>query len=437
MGLRFRLIGIVVLTCLLAPVAICISDASTAKKRTETFDIVWLRVKERYYDPSFNGVDWDAVKKQYAPLIATAKDDGEFYELLNRMLGELKQTHFAVIPPDEEEKASDATNVTNDSDIGITVQLVEDRPTVTKVGADSPAAKAGIRPGFLIAEIDEKPLSTLLEDLQKVKTRTLPLGTAFSYAVNSQLKGKTDSEVSITYLDEEDAKHRVTLKRSKLKGEPVKFGEMPTVFASTESRILESGIGYIRFNIFMLPLFQKIESGILSFADAPGIILDLRGNPGGIGGMAAPLAARFYSEQSTLGTMRLRQGEIRYVIFPYEKPYTGPVVILIDELSASTAEILAAGMQSTGRAKVVGQVSAGAALPSVIEKLPTGAKLQYAIADFKTPDGVMIEGHGTIPDVAVKLTRKELLAGHDQSLDQAIILILDQTKDSEQRGENQ
>ncbi|HEY6330993.1 MAG TPA: S41 family peptidase, partial [Blastocatellia bacterium] len=76
-----------------------------------------------------------------------------------------------------------------------------------------------------------------------------------------------------------------------------------------------------------------------------------------------------------------------------------------------------------GRAVVVGQKSAGAALPSIIQKLPTGALFQYAIADFKTPKGILIEGRGVIPDVPVKLTRAALLAGTDPQLDAAVQVI--------------
>ena len=91
---------------------------------------------------------------------------------------------------------------------------------------------------------------------------------------------------------------------------------------------------------------------------------------------------------------------------------------MIDNGSASTSEIFAAGMQELGRAVVVGERSAGAALPSVFLKLPTGALFQYAVGDFKTPKGVLIEGRGVQPDIEVKLNRRELLGGHDSQLDQ-------------------
>jgi len=99
------------------------------------------------------------------------------------------------------------------------------------------------------------------------------------------------------------------------------------------------------------------------------------------------------------------------------------VVILIDGGSASTSEIFAGGLQDVGRAIVVGERSMGAALPSIISKLPSGALFQYAMADFKTASGTLIEGRGVKPDVEVKLTRAALLKGRDPQLDAAIALI--------------
>lgn len=136
--------------------------------------------------------------------------------------------------------------------------------------------------------------------------------------------------------------------------------------------------------------------------------------------MAPGIAGVLKKEQSSLGTMHMRSGYQNFAVFPQENPYLGPVVILTDGGSASTSEIFAGGMQEIGRAVVVGERTAGAALPSIFQKLPTGALFQYAIADFKTPKGTLIEGRGVAPNVEVKLTRRSLLDGRDIQLDAAI-----------------
>jgi len=126
------------------------------------------------------------------------------------------------------------------------------------------------------------------------------------------------------------------------------------------------------------------------------------------------------NEDKSMGTMRMRSGYQRFAVFPQPNPYFGPVAILTDGGSASTSEIFAAGMQELGRAIVVGERTVGAALPSIFTKLPTGALFQYAIGDFKTPKGTLIEGRGVAPDVEVKLTRRSLLEGRDVQLEMAI-----------------
>ena len=100
---------------------------------------------------------------------------------------------------------------------------------------------------------------------------------------------------------------------------------------------------------------------------------DLRGNPGGLGGMAHGIAGVLEKEQTSLGTMHQRAGYVRFAVFPQANPYLGPVVILTDGGSASTSEIFAAGLQELARAVVVGERTAGAALPSFFQRLPTGA----------------------------------------------------------------
>ncbi|MEK7833726.1 MAG: S41 family peptidase, partial [Acidobacteriota bacterium] len=129
---------------------------------------------------------------------------------------------------------------------------------------------------------------------------------------------------------------------------------------------------------------------------------------------------RLSDKGGLLGTMKMRTSEVKFAVFPQTNAYTGPVAILIDGLSASTSEVFSSGMQDMGRAVIVGETSVGACLPSVFEKLPTGALFQFAIADFKTPKGILIEGRGVIPDVEVKWNRASLLAGRDAQLETAI-----------------
>jgi carboxyl-terminal processing protease len=131
----------------------------------------------------------------------------------------------------------------------------------------------------------------------------------------------------------------------------------------------------------------------------------------------------FYTTRASLGVTRFRQGELDRPVYPNPDAYTGPLVILTDEGTVSAAETFAAAMQENGRAKIVGRPTIGAALPSAIERLPTGARFQYAIGVYRTPKGVILEGRGAQPDARVEITRRDLLAGRDPIIEKAISMI--------------
>jgi len=102
------------------------------------------------------------------------------------------------------------------------------------------------------------------------------------------------------------------------------------------------------------------------------------------------------------------------------------VAILLDELSASTSEVFASGLQALGRARVFGNTSAGMALPSIFEVLPNGDGLQFAIGDLHGPSGQRLEGLGVTPDVPISLSAAALQAGEDPVQDAAIAWLLTQ-----------
>ncbi len=393
--------------------------AAPRDARQESFDKVWRTVKEKHFDPTFGGVDWDKVREKYAPRVAAVKSDTELYQLLQQMLGELHQSHFAIIPPEavtpEESKES------GEGGIGIDVRIVEGQAVITRVEPGSKAAAAGLRTGFVIKQVDQTLVEEIIQRFAKRKMSPALTSLYITRTVLGRTEGKPGTAVRISYLDERDQTREVNIEREPFKGEmSPPMGNFPPQYMEFETKRLAGGIGYIRFNIFVVPMMEKIKAAIRQMSDAPGIIIDLRGNPGGVGGMATGIAGLLESKQTSLGVMSMRTGHINFAVFPQSGTYTGRVAILIDGSSASTSEVFAGGMQDIGRAVLIGERSAGAALPSIFEKLPTGALFQYAIADFKTPKGVLVEGRGVIPDREVKLARRALLEGRDTQLEAAI-----------------
>ena len=191
--------------------------------------------------------------------------------------------------------------------------------------------------------------------------------------------------------------------------------------ASSGSASGSGDVGYLTFSTFLDParIMPQVTKAVTSFSDCAGIIIDLRGNPGGIGAMAMGVAGHLMSEEATLGTMKTRDGEIKFVVFPRAETFDGPVAVIVDETSASTSEIFAAGLKDLGRARVFGTRSAGQALPSTVVKLPNGDGFQYAFANYFSAGGKALEGEGVAPDVVAEPARVSLLAGRDPAVDAA------------------
>ena len=194
----------------------------------------------------------------------------------------------------------------------------------------------------------------------------------------------------------------------------------------TERR--DDNILYLSFNTFTFLQVGKIKAAISENRDARGMILDLRNNPGGAGMLACGIALEFCKKDYSLGTMTGPEMNLDFKVVAQKKFYSGPLVILINERSFSTSEILARGMQVEGDAILVGTPTLGLALPSMIIELEDGSRFQYPVADFKDSKGLLLEANGVQPDHHVKITEEDYEKDHDPQLEKAVSLILEQTQ---------
>lgn len=395
------------------------------KVRLETFEKVWSTINEKHFDPTFGGVDWKKVGDEYKPKALEAKSEGEFYAVLQTMLGELNQSHFGIVPPNTQISATSF----GEGEIGIEIHLLDKQAVITRVNLNSTSEKAGLKIGFVIEKIGGKTVDEILAPLNEKLARrndTEPKKLLYrERALMTAISGKIDTVVNLEIADAQNKAQNFEIKRIAYDGEmSPPFGNFPPQQVIFESKILPENIGYIRFNVWVLPQMEKLKKAILSMKDARGIVFDLRGNPGGVGGMSNGIAGFLFDKESSLGTMRYRTGEMNFLIRPQKDAFLGKIAVLTDYATGSTSEVFAAGLQETGRAKIIGELSAGAVLPSLFEKLPDGALFQYAVADYKSPRKILIEGRGVIPDKEVKLTRRSLLGGRDLQLETAIKEIL-------------
>jgi carboxyl-terminal processing protease len=392
----------------------------------DSFETVWRTVRDRHPDPKLNGLNWQAVHDSTRPLIAAAQSMDDVRSALTAMLAKLSASHYAIIPAELykndlfKSTADHADNTSPDGSPGITPVVIDGKALVASVDADSPAARAGVRPGMVLESIAGAKVAPLLEFAGTLKDNDTQ--RLIQRSVSRKLNGPADQALQLDVLDASGVPKHIEVKREEPKGKLVTFGNLPEQRVIFESRALPSGAGYIRFNEFLDPvsIMPQFEAALKQFNKAPGIVLDLRGNPGGIGIMAMGIAGFFIDKNGQkLGEMKMRETTLKFVIFPRPETYPGRLAILVDAGSASTTEILAQGLQDLQRARVFGTRTAGAALPSDIIRLADGDGFQYAQASYTSDKGRVLEGNGVTPDVEVRQTQEALLAGHDLVIEAA------------------
>ncbi|HEX9632134.1 MAG TPA: S41 family peptidase [Gemmatimonadales bacterium] len=424
-----------------------------------TFDRAWQIVHETHFDTTFNGVDWLALREELRPRAEQATSTAALRATIGEMVGRLRQSHFSLIPEELADTLApvpdggDGDAVTGDvgadtlapvpdggdgdavtGDVGLDVRLLGDELVVTRVEPDSPADSAGIRPGWVLTATDDDSLAPVLRRVRKEQVR-YPDGFLLWTVAERRMGGAVGSPVALAFLDGTDRPQRRTLARRAVPSEPIKFGNMPTFFArfARDEYTTPAGrrAGRIWFNFWMPPLIRQVDDAVEAFRAYDGIVVDLRGNRGGAGGMVMGVAGHFLTERVSLGDFRTRRSTLQFRANPRlvspggerVEPFGGPVAILIDETSGSASEVFAGGMQALGRVRVFGATSLGGVLPAVFDRLPNGDVLYHAIADFATPDGIVLEGRGVVPDEPVRPTRADLLAGRDPVLDAALAWI--------------
>lgn len=441
---------------LLALIAGCKSQPKSAHVATTqsfvkevnliSFDDLFRRVSESYYDPArLEKLDWEGLRLRLRPKVENATNIDQVRAAMGEALAALGETHFSVIPADvhqtlegTEEAAADNATASNSADsgtgedgtVGINIRIVDGVPIVGSVDVDSSADREDVMPGWAVDRIDGKGFDDELAQLRETLGDVPLTDIHIIRYVEALLTRPVGDSVSVRFVSSNGKRRTVQLIAAKQPGLWATFGHLPTMNLRFESKKLDSDIGYFSLSIFLSPpqVMPAYSAFIKENQTARGIVIDLRGNPGGLGVMATGMGGFLIADEGKhLGTMIRRDGNLQFVVNPRYPQFKGPVAILVDTLSMSTSEILAGGLQDLGRACVFGQPTPGAALPSTIARLPNGDALQYAMADYVSASGRRLEGKGITPDEIVPLRRKQMEAGHDEALEAACRWILEQS----------
>jgi len=396
-----------------------------------SFDTAWVRVRDSYYDATMRGLNWVGLRDSLRPFVEHGNSREDTRHAISTLLSRLGESHFGVLPGDAMDAGAAPTS-DRAGDAGLELRFVDSALVITRVEAGTPAKTLGIHPGWVVEEIDTLRVLESLRATGKVATSARRFALVrLTLNLNGRLTGPAGGTVRLVLRDGTNARRELRVPLRETPGQVIEYGALPPMHVRFESQRLTSSagcVGVIRFNIFMTPVMPQFEDAMSGMRDCSGVVLDLRGNLGGLGAMIMGMSGHFFATAETLGTMRLREATMRYVAMPVRvsrsgqplQPYEGRVAIVVDEMSASTTEILAAALQRLGRARVFGSPSAGQALPALLTRLPNGDRLMYVIADFSGPGGSRIEGAGVIPDEPTTLSRRALLDGHDEALESAL-----------------
>jgi carboxyl-terminal processing protease len=378
-----------------------------------SFETVWATIRDKHWETTPGGLDWQAIHAEYRPRAEAAASTDAARGIMREMIGRLKQTHFAIFPA-AVYQIIDADE-SGDGSPGFDARVLDGRVIVTEVHE----TRSNIKTGWEVLQANGADLAPLVAKLQ---TDPAIHELQLERAVAARLSGQAGVARSMVFGDQNNARVWLDLKLLPPRGEFSGFGNLPPQPVWFESKKL-GNTGYIRFNIFLdlVHVMQEFGDAVQQCTHCDGIVIDLRGNPGGIGAMAMGMAGWLIRQTGErLGVMYMRGATLNFFINPRAEAFEGPVAVLVDGSSASTSEIFAGGLKDLGRARIFGTRTAAAALPSVITRLPNGDGFQYAVANYISQGGKALEGNGVVPDVEVKLTREALLAGHDTVIDAAL-----------------
>jgi tricorn protease len=365
----------------------------------EMFDDGWRTMKYRFYDPQMHGIDWDAARTKYRPLVDYVGDRQELLNILNEMIGELNASHTGAAPPPR--GAAGGGVSTGHLGLELEPNTASGRYRVSHVYEDGPADKdwVKVKTGDYLIAIGGKPVKA---------------GDEYWQLLNNRLNRK----VEVTFNDKPVAegawRTRIEAINTNAYGQ-LRYERWVKQRRKKVDELSNGRVGYLHIQAMNQPSLRKFEKEIREFRNKEALVIDQRWNGGGNieQELLAILVQRQYQVWQPRGTE------------PMGRPFAGffgPKVVLQNWRSASNAEMFPAGFRALGLGKVIGTPTAGAVIGTGSYSLIDGSTVRTPgvgvfLADSKRTN---MENYGVQPDMLVENTPEDTLAGRDRQLEVAV-----------------
>lgn len=363
----------------------------------------WRLVNQAYLDDTFNQQNWWEIRQKFLDRRLPKREDT--YNAIDEMLATLDEPFTRLLRPEQYHNLQVST-AGELSGVGLQININPDTGNLEVVAplAGSPAEDAGIGPRDRILFIDGVDTSTLTLDESA-----------------SKMRGPKGTKVSLTILphgQEESARRSVELVRDHI--------SLSSVYATLDNTGTVP-IGYIRLSQFSANAAKEVADAIanLEKQGADAYILDLRNNPGGLL-QAGIEIARLWLDTGTIVYTVNRQGTLDSFTASGMALTEDPLIVLVNEGTASASEILAGALQDNGRALLVGEKTFGKGLIQSLFELPDGAGLAITVAKYETPSHKDIHKAGIVPDKIIHedaITYQQIGTGADLQYQSALELL--------------
>lgn len=370
------------------------------------------RVQKYYGFTELKNIDWEAIRAELIPASKTASEGAACEALILRFAQYIPDGHFNYRLPSiaSELNGSMGMLVAQTSDGKIIAWYVRD---------NSPAAQAGIQAGAEIIGWDGLPVT---EALDKVTLRYSNAGTPAALVdlqITNLIRGNIGTTAAVEFINPgEPAAQTGTVTRG-----AATRANIPAEPIPVSDNVLPSGLGYIRIQDFgELSDLTQFDAQVTDLIgkNVPGIIIDVRSNPGGFSQMSDAMSSRFFTEPFVVGDQIKEDGRYTYIsrIDPREPIYNGKVYILVNYNTASSGDLFAYTFKVSKRATIVGHTPSAGMMGTVSGgqyQLPNRAFMQVSTYGFYDKEGNhIVEGQGVAPDLVVPLTIESLQSAEDE-----------------------